>query len=204
MSSTQKVLNRSAIILMILGSLATPMQAETVGTKKVPAPHLRPSIERFRPTDAHTLLEGYALLYALSGDESKVDLILLVKKGPKEFQTLIKDIANEAKTTHDQFDDMRSGEGSTALQPESNGLPEIERITRKSIAEDKQHRILAASQHAFEVELLVSQYEGLMYGYHLLLSLQEQEKSASRRDFLQQHAEKWKALLERVAEQLHR
>jgi hypothetical protein len=124
-----------------------------------------------------------ALLADLLGDEKNLSKILIVKHGSDELAKLVKDIS------------QTSGDGAKTLELlvktdsgldlKRTNLPPGEAATRKAIAKTKESILLHSKDVEFEIQLLLTQSEGLNYGVHLAMVAAQNEPNAERvRDFL--------------------
>ena len=126
--------------------------------------------------------EGMSLLYKLVSQEMNVDKILWVKSETDELQELIERIAATAKNAETKLRKMAEDDPTLELGLES--LPEMEKRTRKAIESTKAKGLLSAKGKRFELELLLSQEDGLSYGSHMAQVLAEVEENKALKEYL--------------------
>jgi len=133
---------------------------------------------------------GYHLLHKLSGDESQLPMLLLVKHAPPELATFADEISKVGKETMAALD--RFQDQDPAIHFDRNPLPSIEQDVRDSIKGDKQHQLLfGTSDSEFVRALVVSQIEASTYGLNLCKTLADQEDDPARIKTLRRLSDKW-------------
>ncbi len=142
--------------------------------------------------DLVPLLQGYSLLQDLTNEEVKVDDILIIRDLSPQVGTLLKGISAEAQSLKEDLDLFRKSDPT--FRPSSSGLPELEQATRAGIKKMISGRIIYGKEPDVEVDILLSQIQGLDYGENLLQTIAQRDLSTERRDTLLQHASKWKIL----------
>lgn len=126
---------------------------------------------------------GYALLFDLMGDESDVAKLRFIKHERPEVKELVKEISKTCGEAHKQLEAF--GKADPGLNLKLLGLPAAEVETRKAIGKTKEKALLTDKNKEFEIQLLLSQSEALMYGAHLALVTALTERQAERARFLQ-------------------
>ena len=133
---------------------------------------------------------GYYLLHQLSDDESQLPLLLTVKHAPAEIGSFADEISKTGKETVSALDRLQ--ESNPAIRLDQNPLPAIERETRDSIKDDKQHQLLFGTKDSEFVRcVLVSQIEASTYAKNLASVLADQETSPDRSRALRQISARW-------------
>jgi hypothetical protein len=133
---------------------------------------------------------GYYLLHNLSEDEAQVPLLLDVKHAPDEVVTYADRISRTAKETVAALEHLQKSEPS--IQFNHNPLPQIERDTRASIKDDKQHQLLFGTTNSeFVRAFLVAQIEACSYAINLSKVLAEQETDPDRAKTLRHISTQW-------------
>jgi hypothetical protein len=127
---------------------------------------------------------GYALLYALLGGEKDVSKLLIVKRERAELRDLVKAIADTAGRAHRQLEEFAKADRSLNLFKQ--GLPPAEATTRASIERAKGKELLTEGGKEFELQLLLSQNEALIYGMHLAETVAKAESNPTRIKYFQQ------------------
>jgi len=129
---------------------------------------------------------GYALLFALLGDEKDVSKLLVVKRERAELKELIKAISETAAGGHRDLENFAKTDRSLNLHKQ--GLPAAESAARASISRVKGKDLLAEGGKEFELQLLLSQNEALTYGMHLAEAVATAESNPARATYLRQLA----------------
>jgi hypothetical protein len=155
------------------------------------------------PTDPEGIERnyGYALLYATIDDETRVDQVLMIKNPRAEVRDLLREITQFAKDAKEQLDAL--AEADDTLGYDEHGLPYAEAKTRDLITASTSRTIMFSAGHAFEINILSTQYEALNYITHLAHALREMDDDEDRRAFLTELAASAKSLHDRVVELLH-
>lgn len=150
--------------------------------------------------DAATLdrSTGHALLGALLEDESRLGLILILKRPSTETATLLRRITERATLAKEEYPAVLAAE--PAVVPAEEPLPPLEQRVRASIASRTSRELTLGD--AFEVRVLLTQAEALRYGDSLARALAQVEPETTRRTWLLALAADFDALRERVVERL--
>jgi len=127
---------------------------------------------------------GNALLFGLLGDEKDVSKLLIIKRERAELRDLIRAISETTGRAHAQLE--KFAKADRFLNIKDNGLPPAEVEARKTIAKARTKELLTESGKEFEVRLLLSQDEALVYGAHLADAALKGEKNQERAQFLRQ------------------
>jgi hypothetical protein len=127
---------------------------------------------------------GYALLYDLLGDEKDVSKLLIIKRERPELKTLIKEISQKSGEDHKHIGEF--GKTNSQVNLKAKALPPAELETRKAISKAKTKELLTEKGKDFELQLLLSQNEALVYGTHLAGTTAKSESDPTRAQFLQQ------------------
>lgn len=146
------------------------------------------------------LQNGYALLFDLLGDEKDVSKLHFIKHEQPELKTLTIDISRvcgEAYTRLEEF-----GKTDTHLNLKNEGLPLAELAARKSISTMKTRLLLHGKGAEFELQLLLSQSEALVYGANLAQVVAASETDSERAAFFRQTADRLLQLDHRVIQML--
>jgi hypothetical protein len=152
-------------------------------------------------TDAMTLRDqGYALLYSVLSDESKVDKVLLVKNPNPQVAELLKAIARFADDGKSKLEAMSKEDPTFNLG--NDGLPEMETRTRDAISSATSRQILFSGGAEFEFNILLAQHQALNYITHLAGTLSDEASRDDRKQYFSQLAEQANVLHARVMDQL--
>jgi len=127
--------------------------------------------------------QGYALLYALVTDESKVDGILILKDASPGTKEAIKSIAARTKRAKEDLEAL--ADADSTLKLDAADLPAVEEETRNTISSQTAKLLLTSSGDAFELNLLLTQYEALKYLSALAQALAEREPAGPRKVMLE-------------------
>jgi hypothetical protein len=146
------------------------------------------------------LQNGYALLSDLLGDEKDVSLLRFIKREQPELKNLINDISRVSAAAHTQLAEFAATDPTINIKNE--GLPLAELATRKSISTMKTRMLLHDKGAEFELQLLLSQNEALVYGANLAQVLASSETDSGRAQFFRQTADRLLHLDERVVQML--
>ena len=106
-----------------------------------------------------------SLLYDLTQEEKNLSKILIIKRGNKEFDELIKAIAQTTGDSGTRLEVLAAADPQMKLH--ALELPAGEKATRASIAKTKEHELLFSSGNNFQFNLLLTQVDALSYGWHL-------------------------------------
>ncbi len=139
---------------------------------------------------------GYALLFDLLGDERNVAKLLIIKSERAELRELIKEIAEQSAKAHKQLEEF--GKADSRLNLNALGLPAAEVETRQSISKAHGKQLLTALNKNFELRLLFTQEEALIYAIHLAQVTAHHEVEPARATFLHQLARDFTVLEQRV------
>ena len=144
---------------------------------------------------------GYALLFALLGDEKDVSKLRIIKHEPEELKNLTKEISRVCGEAHKKIEAFGKADGKLNLKDQ--GLPSAEIETRKAISKTKEKALLGSKGKEFKLELLLDQNEALMYGANLARVVAGHENDPIRAEFLRQLADNLAKLQQRVRTMLH-
>jgi hypothetical protein len=133
-------------------------------------------------TDHH----GYALLFALLGEEKNVAKLMVIKRERAELRELVQAISETAARGHRDLENLAKADRSVNLHKQ--GLPTAESAARASITRAKGKDLLIEGAKEFELQLLLSQNEALTYGMHLAEAIAKAESNPVRARYLQQLA----------------
>jgi hypothetical protein len=125
---------------------------------------------------------GYALLFAILGQERQVAKLLLIKGERDALETIIEAIAETSDQAYERLEAFAKADPSLDLA--DTGLPIEELRTRESIATARSEQLLAASGSELELQLLLSQNEALTYMAHLADTLSRRESDPARLAFV--------------------
>lgn len=148
------------------------------------------------------LQNGYALLFDLLSDEKDVSLLRFIKSEQPELKTLMLDISRVSGEAHQRLEEF--GKADPKLNLKNEGLPLAELAARKSIGTMKTRLLLHSKGDEFELHLLLSQNEALVYGANLAQVTAASETDSQRALFLRQTADRLLALDSRVLDLLRR
>ncbi len=129
-----------------------------------------------------SLGHGYALLHEILGQERQVSKVLIIKEERDELQKVIDAISKTCGAAYDRLEEL--AEENPRLDLSDTGLPVQETRTRKAIADARRDQLLAASGREFELDLLLTQNEALVYSSHLTDTLARSESDPERLEFL--------------------
>lgn len=155
-----------------------------------------PQAERV-PSGSH---HGYALLYDLLGDEKDVSKLLIVKRERAELAALIKDISRVAADAHKTIEVLARLDRGLNLT--DRGLPSAEMAARERIAKARAKELLTDKGKDFELRLLLTQNEALVYGTHLAAAVVAEEKNPDRVKFLNRLSGDLEQLQQRIVAML--
>ncbi len=136
------------------------------------------------PGSQSDVSHGYALLFDLLGDEQNVSKLLIIKRERPQLRILVKEISRTCGEARKQLE--ASARAAPKLDLKDQGLPAAEVETRKSIGKAKGKELLTDKGSQFELRLLLSQDEALMYGTHLAATNAWMEGDPGRAQFLLQ------------------
>jgi hypothetical protein len=156
------------------------------------SPPPRPQADLARSGNHH----GYALLYDLLGDEKNVSKLLIVKRERAELASLIKDISRVAADAHKTIEVLARLDARLNLI--DRGLPRAEVATRERIAKARAKELLTDKGKDFELRLLLTQNEALIYGTHLAAAVVAEEENPDRVKFLNRLSSDLSSLQQRV------
>jgi hypothetical protein len=125
---------------------------------------------------------AHSLLFDLLGEESDVAKLRFIKREPSAISNLTKEIASACGAAHKKLEDF--GRRDPALNLKNPMLPRDELETRKAISKTKTKALLTKKGAEFEIELLLSQHEAMVYGQHLALIAARLERDPDRKQFL--------------------
>jgi hypothetical protein len=148
------------------------------------------------------LQNGYALLLDLLADEKDVSLLRFIKSEQSELKTLMLDISRVAREAHARIEQF--GKADPYLNLKNEGLPLAELAARKSISTMKTRALLHSKGNEFQLQLLLSQHEALVYGANLARVTAASETDSERATFLRETANRLLALDDRVLDLLRR
>lgn len=136
--------------------------------------------------------QGYSLLYELVSKEKDVAKILLIKKEKSDVHAVITAIAATSRDATKKLEEFAKADRSLRLK--TRDLPLVEEQTRAAIESAQGKELLRSSKRKFELELLLTQIDGLDYGSHLAAVLEKQESNPARRQYLNQLSRQLEAL----------
>lgn len=122
------------------------------------------------------LTVGYSLLYDQVTKQQNVDKLLLVKKTSPDTAALLHDIAATCGDVRKTLEDYIREEDVIVLNRPA--LPKAEAATRRAREEAARKAILSSG--GSDMELLLSQVEGLTYAQQLTLFLAKTEAKSKR------------------------
>jgi hypothetical protein len=190
---------RLVFLIVIIACGAVPPVQASLSTKANQSKIK--SMDRKSPLRLKELSQGYTLLRELMEDEANVSQALILRTGSKELEALCRDISSASKSV---LGDLRSfAKADRTLVREENGLPTMEKAARESISGEITRNILWGNKTLSRQELLLSQIQATEYGQHLLLVIANQEFNSERREVLQQRANTWKSLRQRVRDMVY-
>jgi hypothetical protein len=135
------------------------------------------------PPRAATSAHGYALLHEILEQERQVSNLLIIKEERDDLEALIDAIAAVCDTAYDRLEEL--AEQPPRLELSDTGLPAEEVQTRQALAATHRAELLASSGQEFDLQLLWSQNEALMYAAHLADTLARSEPDPARLAFVQ-------------------
>jgi hypothetical protein len=139
---------------------------------------------------------GYALLFQLVGDEKDLSKLRFLKHEPPALKNLANAIAATNRLAYKQLEEL--AKTYTGLNLRTNGLPRSEKQTRESISKAKEKALLSGKGKEFQLQLLLSQNEGLTYGSHLAKTTAASEPAPGRKQMLEQIGSELGKLQEQV------
>ena len=143
---------------------------------------------------------GYALLFDLLGDEKDVSMLRFIKREQPELKTLISDISRASASAYNRLEEF--GKADPTLNLKNEGLPLAELAARKSISTYKTRLLLHNKGAEFELQLLLSQNEALVYGANLAQVVAASEIDSGRAQFLRDTSDRLMQLDHRVVDML--
>ena len=146
------------------------------------------------------LQNGYALLFGLLGDEKDVSMLRFIKREQPDLKTLISDISRACASAYNRLEEF--GKADAKLNLKNEGLPLAELAARKSISTMKTRLLLHNKGAEFELQLLLSQNEALVYGANLAQVVAASETNSDRAQFLRETSERLMQLDHRVVDML--
>jgi hypothetical protein len=126
--------------------------------------------------------EGYALLYQLMGDESRVGQIFVLKQADNSIHDLVTQIGSYCQSAKKQMDQFPHSDPQ--IEFDLTDLPKMERKSRDLEQMDDTKALLTSSGKTFELRLLFTQAQAMGYATQLAAALNEQENDKTRKDFL--------------------
>ncbi len=132
-------------------------------TAAVPA--AAPTMTASEAQKLETRNNAVSLLYDLTQEEKNVGKILIIKSGSKEFDGLIKAIAQTTGDSGVRLEQLAADDPQMKLH--ALELPAGEKATRAAIAKTKEHELLFSSGDNFQFNMLLTQVDALSYGWHL-------------------------------------
>jgi hypothetical protein len=138
-----------------------------------------------------------SLLYDLLNDEKNLDKLLIIKRGSKELDELVKNISTSCRDHAKTLEQLAAADHTLNLH--TPGLPSGEAATRDAIAKTKEHELLLAKGLELQFKLLLTQTEGLNYGSHLAKVAAENETNPGGAREFSRIAGELNHLYERVA-----
>ncbi|HKQ38670.1 MAG TPA: hypothetical protein VJ063_11375 [Verrucomicrobiae bacterium] len=131
-----------------------------------------------------SVYHAHALLFDLLGEEKNVSKLLIIKRERAELKTLINEISQRTGKAHKELEQFARSDRSLNLK--DLGLPSAEVLTRKAIAKTRAKELLTESGKDFELHLLLTQNEALVYGGHLAAIAATSDTVTNRHQMLQQ------------------
>jgi len=172
----------TAAVALAAGAILTGCTTDPKGASPADAPADGTAIGADRTTDRPSR-QGYSLLYALVTDESKVDGILILKDASPGTKEAIKSIAARTKRAKEDLEAL--ADADSTLKLDAADLPAVEEETRNAISSQTAKLLLTSSGDAFELNLLLTQYEALKYLSALAQALAEREADGPRKLLLE-------------------
>jgi hypothetical protein len=126
--------------------------------------------------------QGYALLYAILGQERQVSKLLIIKEERDALESVIDAISETCGAAYDRLEALAAQKPQLDLA--DTGLPAEEVRTRQSIATTRRDQLIAASGAELELQLLLTQNEALTYTTHLADTLARSESDPARLAFV--------------------
>jgi gas vesicle protein len=143
-----------------------------------------------------TRLQAYSSLYQLAKDESQVDGILIIKSPSKQTAELLKDVS---KTYSDLIKQLEEWKNDKQISLDSEFLTRSEKLSREKMESVKANKIIFNNGHTFEVYILSSQSDALLYTQTLLEVLISEETNEKRKDRLEHFHKKIEKLGKRCS-----
>lgn len=131
------------------------------------------------------LSEGYSMLYTDASHIDMIDLVLYVKLDSKEFNQVVKSIAESGEAM--KHDLERIARDYPGVRIDLKPLPEMETRKRHAIAKDRMIQFAPLSGHGrqeFERTMLIGLSNGLNHESHLCRVMAEEEPDAGLKKFL--------------------
>ena len=128
------------------------------------------------------LNEGYSLLYQLVAKNQDIDTLLIVKEEEGDVYTHTEKIADASARAARQLETFARLDTRVKLDLET--LPWIEQRTREGIEGTRTQNLLLSTGWRFELELLLSELDGLGYASHMAAVLAETEIHEARKAYL--------------------
>ena len=128
------------------------------------------------------LNEGYSLLYQLMAKNQDIDTLLIVKEEEGDVYTHTAKVADVSARVAKQLETFARLDSRLKLDLET--LPWIEQRTREAIEGTRTENLLLSTGWRFELELLLSELEGLSYASHMAAMLAESEIHEARKAYL--------------------
>ena len=126
--------------------------------------------------------EGYSILYSLMIDESRVADIFFIKHASDDVGNLVRQIAATAKAAKAKMDDFRKADNR--IDYDVQDLPLIEDQSRQAARSEDTKALLGSSGKNFELRLLFTQAQAMMYTHDLCSALLAAEDDPARKTFL--------------------
>ncbi|MGZ5545700.1 MAG: hypothetical protein ACXWIU_13595 [Limisphaerales bacterium] len=165
-----------------------------------PESHNQPTTVTNATPAQGVLQNGYALLFDLLGDEKNVSLLHFIKSEQPELKTLMSDISRVSGEAYKRLEEF--GQADPYLNLKNEGLPLAELAARKSISTMKTRLLLHGKGPEFELQLLLSQNEALVYGANLAQVTAASETDSQRALYLRETADRLLQLDNRVVQML--
>ena len=125
---------------------------------------------------------GYALLYAILGQEKNVSQLLVIKGEREPLEAVIDAIAETCGKAYEKLGELAAR--SPRIDLSDTGLPKEELKTRELIGATRRDLLLGSSGRELELQLLVIQSEALTYAAHLADTLSRSEADPERAAFV--------------------
>jgi hypothetical protein len=126
--------------------------------------------------------EGYSILYKLMSQESDVAKIFIIKHASDQVGNVVKQVAATCQAAKAQMDEFPKKDNR--IEYDVSDLPYMEQSSRDLAQKADTTALLGHSGKDFELELVFTQAQAMMYAHDLCDALASNEDDPLRKTFL--------------------